>query len=253
MRGKILVTGTGRCGTSCMMQLLSKLKLPTGFDSMRHGMGTDYAGQEFIIPPSCDTLKEDYKDIQILKDPRLCWTLRTILEEGTLEIDHVIVMVRNVLTSAESRMKAGKMVGPSDKAPTTSNEQAEFLYESIGHLFETLVLYGVAYTTIVYPRVVKDPRYAYDRLKLVPGLLDGKTYVEFQRGHAAVMRKSRVTVQPPAIPARYRGLRAGIAEEVAKAYNVLTLNSDMNSEIDIHAAGVLDALEVIREDNKTRE
>lgn len=199
MNAKTLVTGTGRCGTSCLMQLLTRLGCNTGFKDAGHGYYNHHsAGQEIIVAPTASgTDRSAYDDIRVIKDPRLCWTLRGILDHDLFPVEHVIIPIREVGTASQSRMaKSLTMLGNGDKPDVRkpAQQQTRFMYESLGHLFETLAMNEIPYTTIQYPRMITDWRYAYRRLRQTP-LLDSVTESDFESAHGDVMDVGRITVE----------------------------------------------------------
>jgi hypothetical protein len=179
---KIIITGTGRAGTTFLVQLLTELGLDTGYT--RKTWSRDYfehcdAGLEF------DVLAKDAP--YIVKNPDFCETLPGLLATGRFKVDHVLVPVRELDAAAQSRIRVGGadgnvpggLVGTADPAA-----QKGVLAESFHRLMYTLTEYDIPYTLLHFPRIVRDPEYTREKLQfLVPGI-DGNTFDAAFRGAA---------------------------------------------------------------------
>ena len=189
------------------MQLLTEVGCNTGFDDAVHGFCNHRsAGQEIIVSPTANEYdRKVYADVQVIKDPRLCWTLRGVLDRRLFEVDHVIIPVREVAAVSTSRISKSMFVLGAENKPDVrkpARQQTRFMYESLGHLFETLAVYEIDYTTIQYPRFVSSDEwhYLYERL-LRTSLLDGVTPKQFEAAHRAIMDTGRITIADlPALP-----------------------------------------------------
>ena len=170
---KILITGTGRCGTSAVMQVLSALGLPTGFKGAHHGIfpGRN-AGQEVVLDPASPDIGSAIEHSpRIIKDPRLIRSLPALMDHG-LDPLLVYVLVRDVQSASRSRLEQG-MVWLEEEytgEPITSRtparrrarlqaQQERYLREGLGILLEQLVLREVRFVPVIFPRVVEDPEY----------------------------------------------------------------------------------------------
>ena len=188
---KVLITGTGRAGTSFTMQVLTALGMPTGFHSPGQAFFTDrMCGQETEIPT--DTPLDRMGDYpRIVKDPKLTHTLAHFLDAGTLEPAHVYVLVRDVREAARSRVDRAMHWDPvtNQERPTFAGlhpdeqirVQTERLYTGLGMLFETLALYEVPFTTVLFPRLVLDVAYFAESFRR---LLRGVERADVVRAHA---------------------------------------------------------------------
>jgi hypothetical protein len=166
---KIVVAGTGRAGTTLLMEVLTHLGLDTGF---RPGTAVDpqaRAGLERGI------FGENAP--RIVKNPGLSTKLRSIIEDGRIEIEHVIVPVRALDVAVASRVRVsdygrkhgvrGGMVGGK-----TPNSQRAYLAEVFYELVWTLVEHDVPHTFLSFPRFAVDPTYTYDKLAWLLGDID---------------------------------------------------------------------------------
>src|SRR5689334_19108131 len=92
----LIISGTGRAGTTFLVQLFTALGLDTGFSDLQSA-----------IYENCNAGME--KDIHlpdapyIIKTPWLCDYLDEVLENNDRVIDHAIVPVRDLYAAAQSR------------------------------------------------------------------------------------------------------------------------------------------------------
>ena len=178
---KVVVTGTGRAGTTFIMRVLTECGLDTGFthrtwkrDYFRHC----HAGMERnILLPNAP---------YIVKNPNLCETLPSILATGQFVIDHAIVPVRDLEAATLSRVSVG---GQNSSVPggllNTSDPAAQkaVLGELFHQLMFTLAAHEIPHTLLVFPRLAQDPDYTYKRLNF---LLQDVSLAKFRRVFARV-------------------------------------------------------------------
>lgn len=159
---KIVITGTGRAGTTFLVRLLSELGQPTGYT--RENWRRDYfdcssAGLEHeIVDPDAP---------YIVKNPELSATLPHLLDAGDVVVDHAIVPVRDLEQATLSRVHVGGRAGeiPGGLIGTDSpREQAAVLAERFHRLVNALVAHEVPHTFLAFPRFVQDVDYAYGKL-----------------------------------------------------------------------------------------
>ncbi len=151
---KIIITGTGRSGTTFLIRLLGELGLDTGFDKKRI---------EKELRKNCNAgLEQDYgADNYIIKNPRLSDKMKEINKH--YEIDLVIVPVRDLKEAAQSRINYGEADGGLWLTDTPEEQEAK-LAEQLGILTADLVLLNIPYKFMKFPQLVDDPKYTYDKL-----------------------------------------------------------------------------------------
>jgi hypothetical protein len=162
---KVIITGTGRAGTTFLVRLMTELGLETGI-SRRNWHKKYY--------PACNAGLEhnllDPETPYIVKNPALCETLPAALATGRFVIDHVYIPIRELETAAASRVRhggengsvPGGLWGTSDPA-----HQRAVLAEYFHKLIHVLVVNEIPHTFILFPRLVTDPGYTYERLSYV--------------------------------------------------------------------------------------
>ncbi len=171
---KVIITGTGRAGTTFLVRLLTELGLDTGYTRenwARHYFRHCEAGLEHNLAEP-DTP-------YIVKNPALCETLESILADGRVVIDHAFIPLRELEAAALSRIRIG---GADQSVPggllKTSNpdQQKAVLAEMFHQLVHTLVAHDIPHTFLLFPRFVRDADYAYARLRWLLGNIPLETF-----------------------------------------------------------------------------
>ena len=169
-RHHVIISGTGRTGTTLLIQLLTNLGLDTGFTGDDdHVHKTCNAGMERSLTAE----KAPY----ILKNPDFCEKLEDALVTGNYQIDHAFIPVRDLFSAAQSRIKVseetprhaipkrlskapGGLWGTKDKSA-----QEEILARKFFQLVYVIVRYDIPHTFLEFPRLALDPAYTYGKLK----------------------------------------------------------------------------------------
>jgi hypothetical protein len=201
-KNHVVITGTGRCGTTFLVELLTQLGLETGFkpdELERKKNKIANAGLEYDF----------YKHANlpyIAKSPWFCDHVKEVVDQDDLEIDHVFVPIRNIFEAAESRRQVYRKnlrkeslyerLSREIKCLTQPWRKAESLfYGGLVHTrslkkgaqeaillkqFHTLMLHvseaGIPVTIMQYPRITKDPRYLFERLQQILKGIDYDTF-----------------------------------------------------------------------------
>ena len=183
--GRLFISGTGRAGTSFLMQLLTELGLDTGYsrdfardpfkiadkDNDRKYFSQARAG--FERDPFCD------KNPMIVKCPTLCDSLDDVLSAG-IKVGHLVIPVRNIADAAESRRfvqnsvneNAGEEQTPGGLWGTRNlSEQEAVLSEKFGRLIESAVRNEVPMTFLSFPRLAIDADYTFEKIRFLCPLM----------------------------------------------------------------------------------
>lgn len=163
----MLITGTGRTGTSFLMQLLTRLGLDTGFTVDRLDLD----------PVARAGLEVDPRWAHapyIVKNPWICDYIEELLVDPELRVDHVFVPVRDFEAAAASRVCVQKEHTGVEDGPATvpgglwnasrAADQTEVLRERFTRLVEQLVRFDVETTFLWYPRLTQDAPYLHAKL-----------------------------------------------------------------------------------------
>ena len=193
-RHHVVITGTGRSGTTFLMQLLTRLNLGTGFDS------DDLVNQ--IDPHSNAGLERDIRSEDapyIIKTPFFCNYAEEVVKNPLITLDHVFIPVRDLSSAAASRIRVVREHPPTELAPTqmagglwgTENpeDQAKILQDYLISLLLALADSQIPVTLLRFPRLVKDVEYTHQKLK---PLLKGVAFEVFREAFDAVVRPDLV-------------------------------------------------------------
>lgn len=157
MTPKILISGTGRCGTTFLMKLFSFLGFDTGYTKQT------YKSQINSISKSgMETkLKTPHR---IVKNPAFIEEqyLKHIIQNN-IPVQYFIIPIRNYSESAESRSKLPRASGGLWNA-TDQKTQEEFYNK----LMSTFLLYATKHDfNVIYidfQRMISNKKYLYDKL-----------------------------------------------------------------------------------------
>lgn len=204
-RKHVVITGTGRSGTTFLVELLTHLGLNTGF--------TPETLEARIYEIARAGLEHDIrweKCPYIVKKTRFYEYAQEVIDRGDIVIEHVFVPMRDLFSAAESRRFVEKStlsqltfvermaVSQSGEAlpgglwRTTSvepGEQEKVLLEQIYDLLYTLSNTSIPLTLMRFPRIVHDCAYVFEKLQPI---LAGITYERFAEAFAATARPELV-------------------------------------------------------------
>ena len=183
----LIISGTGRAGTTFLVQLLTELGLDTGFPHANAGIhASSNAGMEWNI--------KQHNAPYVVKNPALCKDLEEVLEAGKIVVDCAIIPIRDLYASAESRRtvqrKWKKRDTPGGLILTTNpGDQEAVLATQLHALVHTLAKHDVPMIWLYFPRLVKDPDYLYGKIKSV---VPGQSLETFSQAFRAVSRPELV-------------------------------------------------------------
>lgn len=192
MTPRYVIAGTGRAGTTAIVQLLTALGVDTGFSDVRDRYRQDVrAGMETHVPD--DPAAWDGLPL-VVKDPRLSLRLGALVRAGFC-VARAFVPIRELGQAAGSRVASSlawipdardpeRLLSPRpDLGADALVAQERALAEILGRLVVDLELCGVPYTFLHYPADVHDPV----RLYRLLSPLGGDSYSRFEAVHASVI------------------------------------------------------------------
>jgi len=186
MSKHIIITGTGRSGTTFLVQLLTELKFDTGFKDKNHGYNDKAkAGMEYVL--------KNEKTPYIVKNPRFCDTLEKDIKNG-FKIEHVIIPIRDLKAAVNSRVKKqGNEKGHvSGGLFDTDNPklQEQILTFKFYNLMFYIVKYDLKHTFIMFPKLLKEPEYLYNKMLF---LLKDISYNDYLKTFNYVLNKDLIS------------------------------------------------------------
>src|SRR5664280_3415476 len=180
-RPHVIISGTGRAGTTFLVQLLTELGLETGSSDSKPR----------VYPDSDAGMERDIRHPAapyIVKRPAFCDSLRAILRESEIVIDSAIIPVRDLYSAAESRRDVTRRNGNKEGLPggvwKTADPEAQelVLAQQLYMLVHTLAEHDIPMIWLHFPRLVTDPEYLYKKVQSLFGLSDYPSFLKvFQR------------------------------------------------------------------------
>ncbi|WP_367389535.1 hypothetical protein [Lewinella sp. LCG006] len=194
-RKHIVITGTGRAGTTFLVELLTKLGLETGFDSEQLKRYKDQLGRGGL---ENDIRREDCP--YIVKNPSFCDYAGEVIARDDIVIEHIFLPIRDLFAAAESRRfvaynkiqeasfwdKIKFVFGKRKSSPGAlwgtntlkGNKQERILLNKLYQLMLAVSDSSVNITLINYPRSTKDAAYLFAKLKPVFQELEFQEFVK---------------------------------------------------------------------------
>jgi hypothetical protein len=193
-RTHVLITGTGRAGTSFLVELLTHLGLDTGYsadsvEQMKSQIGR--AGLEHNIRrANCP---------YIVKSPWFCDYAADVLQRDDILIEHIFVPIRDLAGAAQSRRlvvqqglsslswterlkhlfkKRSFEGGLWHTSSEKSGNQEDVLLNQLYKLMLAISDSEVPITLIRYPRLTKDSAYLYGKLRPVLGDIGPESFAQ---------------------------------------------------------------------------
>ena len=180
-RKHVVITGTGRTGTTFLVELLTYLGLETGFsasDIVSKKFEEARAGLEY------DLRQEDCPFI--VKTPWFCDYAQEIISRDDIVIQHVFIPLRDLNAAAESRRVVVKtnlsnlpivdrlkhMIRPREfdgglwhTRSSKPGKQEDILLRQVYKLMLTISDTTLPVTFMRYPRIAKDCPYLFEKLQ----------------------------------------------------------------------------------------
>jgi hypothetical protein len=156
---KILITGTGRCGTTFLIKLFSFLNFNTGYNKDNY--------QSFIFS-NCNAGMERryYENYYILKNPNFILNIKQILEDPKVKIKTVIIPIRDLKISADSRLKHKNENGGLWNAKDKST-QIQFYKDILTNYIFFMTKYDINTIFIDFDKMVNDKKYLFNKIKSI--------------------------------------------------------------------------------------
>jgi hypothetical protein len=166
-RGKTIISGTGRAGTTLLMRIFIRLALPTGFttaDSALAEAQIGRAGLEHTL-----TAEKAKYFPELFKSPYLCDCLDQVIQENWMLIDQIIVPVRNLDHAAASRVNISQKAKDLGQDPysapgglwdtTQPLEQKRVIAEKLYQLIDSATRNQIPLLMLSFPRFALDVDY----------------------------------------------------------------------------------------------
>jgi hypothetical protein len=183
----LLVAGTGRAGTTALVQLLDACGLDAGaedlhyFEAARAGLERRFRGDS---------------SPQLVKHPYISEYLDDLIADGfdPGRIDAILVPIRDLQESAASRIdnfaQRGLKAAGGLWQERRPGRQTQILAEEEHRLFQTAAEHSIPVVLLAFPKFANDAEYTWGQLKPV---LPDVDVGEFLAHHAALMQPGMVS------------------------------------------------------------
>lgn len=167
----ILITGTGRAGTTLLVQILTRLGFDTGLSSTE--------AEARIDPIARAGLEQDLRRPDtlphVVKVPGRADELKALLGEGRLDIEAGIIPMRDLFSAAESRRNVYALASKAGKNPLKhpgslwktrepAEQESQLALQFYGCV-EAIVATGRPLYFLQFPRFANDPAYLWTALQ----------------------------------------------------------------------------------------
>jgi len=166
-RGKTIISGTGRAGTTLLMRICIRLDLPTGFSNADSEVVESMIGRAGLEQSL--TLANAKFLPELFKSPFLCDCLDQVIQENWMHIDQIIVPVRNLDDAAASRVHVSQKAKDLGQDPysaagglwdtTHPLEQKAIISEKLYKLTESATRNQIPLLMLSFPRFALDVDY----------------------------------------------------------------------------------------------
>ena len=160
---KILITGTGRSGTTFLIKLFSFLDYNTGYDRNNY---------KDSISSNCNSgMERKYNaNYYIIKNPTFISDIENIVKDKSIKIKNVIIPIRDLKESAQSRVKHGNKNGGLWNAKDELS-QINFYKDILTNYIIISTKYDIITIFIDFDKMINNKTYLFNKLK---NILDEK-------------------------------------------------------------------------------
>lgn len=180
-RHNVIVSGTGRCGTTFIMLIFTFLGLDTGFNESNFHNSIDNDANS--------GLERDIDFAYIVKSPAYIQCIGELVLETT--IDWMIIPIREYEDSALSRYKLGPGVRGGLWEANNAVEQLQHYWRIMAKYLKKMVKYQIPTIFMDFDKMIVSQKYTYTKLKPVLKDVDFDTFkVAYTKATLHQRRKS---------------------------------------------------------------
>lgn len=177
----VIISGTGRCGTTFIMLIFTFLGLDTGFTENNFSNHIDYDANA--------GLEKDISFAYIVKSPAYIQCIGELVLETT--IDWMIIPIREYEDSALSRYKLGPGVRGGLWEANNAVEQLQHYWRIMAKYLKKMVKYQIPTIFLDFDKMIVSQKYTYNKLKPVLKEIDFDTFkVAYTKATLHQRRKS---------------------------------------------------------------
>ena len=188
MDPKVIITGTGRAGTSWLMGLFTWLGFDTGYtredlvDNIKfpQAAGLEFSNSDNSISGDADDIREHFNAApRFLKTPDYHKYLPMFVRDELVNVEWVLIPIRDNLEVTKSRLAAGL-----EYNIFLPNKQCDFQtqyfthYVMLAQIVEACVLYRIPHTFLRFPDFIDNEKYLFGTLLASVREMEDKAYSE---------------------------------------------------------------------------
>lgn len=175
--GHILIGGTGRAGTTLLVQYFTALGFDTGYD-LDHALNkVDNISRAGLEHPYKKTLEAGRRLAYVAKSPAYGKNLVDDLTSGALVVKHCIIPVRELTAAAESRRHVSRQAVAAGRAPDevhrggvlggpeAAKNQEQRLAVQFHRLIHTMLSFDVPIHFLKFPEFAKGQQDVFEALR----------------------------------------------------------------------------------------
>lgn len=169
MSEHVIITGTGRSGTTFLMKLFTALGVDTGFSLGKIDKSIDPVSHSGLDRNMVGLKKNGKRIPFLIKCPGFCDHSDKVLNDPGFLIKRIIIPFRDIREASKSRIfvhkigiKKGALWGTSDIC-----KQEMILFYKINKLLLSISKYSVPVVLINYKKMIKDSLYLYNKIKFL--------------------------------------------------------------------------------------
>ena len=156
---KILITGTGRSGTTFLIKMFSFLQFDTGYNRDNYN--------DFIYSNCNSGMEKDYNEnYYILKSPVFITQIPEIISDKTVKIKTIIIPIRDYKLSAKSRVSHAQNCGGLWNA-TDEETQIQYYKDILTNYIYYMTKYDIHTIFIDFDKMVSDKEYLFNKIKSI--------------------------------------------------------------------------------------
>ena len=206
--GHILIGGTGRAGTTLLVQYFTALGFDTGFSLSRAVRGVDSISRAGLEQPYSRIRDKGLRLAYVAKSPLYGKNLHDDLASGNLTVKHCIIPVRELSAAAESRrhvteqaLASGKSVDGKHRGgivggPKAFKQQERLLAVQFHRLVHTMLVFDVPIHLLKFPEFARGQQDLWTALE--PIMTEhGVTREESEEALSRVLRPEFINDFPP--------------------------------------------------------
>ena len=182
MDSKVIITGTGRCGTTYLMKIFTLLGCDTGYskDNMKY---------HIYIKCQSGLEKQDFNS-KIIKNPKFSYKMPDLIKK--LDIGLVIVPIRKIEDCTTSRVRLGKDNGGMPENINNYDEMLIENYKRLSILISDLVRLDIKYVLLDFEKMINNSNYLYKKLEPYLSIISPEYKINFEEFNFCCMKAIEV-------------------------------------------------------------